>query len=184
MASRSLTITAAASLLWLAGLSPALAALQVGDSAPDFATEAALAGDVTQFSLAQTLKGGPVVLYFYPKAFTTGCTIEAHNFAEATAEFNALGAQVVGISNDNIETLKKFSVEACRNKFTVAADAGAQIMKKYDAALLAAPNMADRISYVISPQGKILYVFSSMNPDQHVANTLRAVQQWKAAQGK
>ena len=86
------------------------AALSVGSIAPDFSTEAALAGAVTQFSLSQTLKKGAVVLYFYPKAFTSGCTVEAHDFAEATERFNALGATVVGISNDNIETLKKFSV--------------------------------------------------------------------------
>lgn len=160
----------------------ALAALKVGDPTPDFTTDAALGGTVFKFSLAQTRKKGPVVLYFYPKAFTSGCTVEAHNFAEATPQFNALGATVVGISHDNIETLKKFSVEACRNKFAVAADTDASIMKKYDAALWALPMTADRISYVISPDGKVLYVYSSLSPDQHVENTLKAVEQWRAAQ--
>lgn len=159
----------------------ALAALKVGDATPDFSADAALGGAVFKFSLAQALKKGPVVLYFYPKAFTSGCTVEAHNFAEATAQFNALGATVVGISNDDIDTLKKFSVEACRNKFAVAADTGARIMKLYDAALWALPNTADRISYVIGPDGKVLYVYSSLNPDQHVENTLQAVQKWRAA---
>ncbi len=161
--------------------SNALAALAVGAPAPDFTTDAARAGQPFKFSLAETLKKGPVVLYFYPKAFTSGCTIEAHNFAEATPKFNALGATVVGISNDEIETLKKFSVEACRDKFAVAADYGARIMKQYDAALWVKPDMADRISYVISPQGKVLYVFSSLSPDQHVENTLKAVQTWRAS---
>lgn len=168
--------------LVLASVSNAsLAALAVGASAPDFTTEAARGGFAFKFSLADTLKTGPVVLYFYPKAFTSGCTIEAHNFAEATSKFNALGATVVGISNDDIETLKKFSVEACRDKFAVAADSGARIMKKYDAALWVKPDMADRISYVISPEGKVLYVFSSLSPDQHVENTLKAVETWRAS---
>ena len=91
---------------------------------------------------------------------------------------------MVGISNDDIETLKKFSVEACRDKFAVAADKGARIMKEYDAALWVKPDMADRISYVISPQGKVLYVFSSLSPDQHVENTLKAVQTWRAGTPK
>ncbi len=170
----------AAWMLALAG-SHALAALPVGASAPDFTTEAALGGKEFKFSLTQALSKGPVVLYFYPKAFTSGCTIEAHEFAEATPKFNALGATVVGISNDNIETLKKFSVEACRDQFAVAADSGARIMKQYDAALWLKPDMADRISYVIGPDGKLLYVYSSLSPDQHVQNTLKAVQKWRAA---
>ena len=180
MKSKYALLPAMAALL-LAGVSnSALAALAVGATAPDFTTEAARAGAAFRFSMAETLKKGPVVLYFYPKAFTSGCTIEAHNFAEATPTFNALGATVVGISNDDIETLKKFSVEACRDKFAVAADKGARIMKDYDAALWIKPDMADRISYVISPQGKVLYVFSSLSPDQHVENTLKAVQKWRA----
>ena len=166
--------------LLLAG-SNAMAALAVGAAAPDFTTDAARAGQPFKFSMSETLKKGPVVLYFYPKAFTSGCTVEAHNFAEATPKFNALGATVVGVSNDDIETLKKFSVEACRDKFAVAADYGARIMKQYDAALWVKPDMADRISYVISPQGKVLYVFSSLSPDQHVENTLMAVQTWRAS---
>ncbi len=162
----------------------AQAALAVGAATPDFTTDAARAGLVFRFSLAESLKKGPVVLYFYPKAFTSGCTIEAHNFAEATPKFEALDATVVGISNDNIETLKKFSVEACRDKFAVAADKGARIMKQYDAALWMKPDMADRISYVISPEGKVLYVYSSLSPDQHVENTLKAVQKWRASVAK
>lgn len=179
-----IVLTGCVSVL-LAGMSPsALAALKVGAQAPDFSTDAALAGKATRFTLSQTLKNGPVVLYFYPKAFTSGCTIEAHNFAEATEKFTALGATVVGVSNDDIETLKKFSVEACRNKFMVAADGGAQIIKKYDASLMMMPNTADRISYVIGPDGKVVYVYSSLSPDNHVENTLKAVQQWREMQPK
>ena len=174
-----LDLSAALILTFFSG--NALAALAVGASAPDFTTDAALGGKEFKFSLAQALRKGPVVLYFYPKAFTKGCTIEAHDFAEATPKFNALSATVVGISNDDIDTLKKFSVEACRDQFAVAADSGARIMKQYDAALLLKPDMADRISYVIDPNGKLLYVYSSMNPDQHVENTLKAVEQWRAS---
>jgi peroxiredoxin len=160
------------------------AALAVGAAAPDFSTEAALGGAAFKFSLADSLKKGPVVLYFYPKAFTSGCTIEAHDFAEATPKFQALGATVVGVSNDGIDTLKKFSIEACRDKFAVAADSGARITKQYDAGLGFLPGVADRISYVISPDGRVLYVYSSLNPEQHVQNTLNAVQTWRAAQKK
>ncbi|CAN5867156.1 peroxiredoxin [soil metagenome] len=160
----------------------AQAALAIGDAAPAFSVPAALGGKPFDFSLADSLKKGPVVLYFFPKAFTSGCTAEAHDFAEATPKFNALGATVVGMSNDDMATLQKFSVEACRDKFAVAADAGGRIAKKYDATLAIKPDMADRISYVISPQGKVLFVYSSLNPDEHVAKTMAAVEKWKAAQ--
>jgi len=165
-----------ASLLAACG---AAAALHAGDAAPAFVAEAAIAGRQFTFDLAQALKTGPVVLYFYPKAFTEGCTIEAHNFAEATERFKALGATVIGMSNDDIGTLKKFSILECRNKFAVAADRGAQVMKKYDAAFPARADIADRISYVIAPDGKVFYVFASLSPDGHVENTLQAVQRWK-----
>src|SRR5688572_22878786 len=100
-----------------------LAALPNGTQAPDFTAQASLAGKPFTFSLSEALKQGPVVLYFYPAAFTSGCTIEAHNFAEATDQFKALGATVIGVSNDDIETLHRFSVSEFRNKFGVAADA-------------------------------------------------------------
>lgn len=179
---RALVVTTVAAAC-LSSLSlPARAALPVGAPAPDFTTEAAVGGEAFRFSLAAALKKGPVVLYFYPKAFTQGCTIEAHRFAEASDEFQKLGASVIGISNDDIATLKKFSVEACRNKFAVAADAGAKVMKDYDAVLKMAPGLADRISYLITPDGRIASVFSSLNPDGHVETMMKAVQQWKAAQ--
>ena len=101
---------------------PAFAALKPGDNAPDFTAQASLGGNVFTFSLADALKKGPVVLYFYPAAFTKGCTIEAHDFAEATDTYHSLGATVIGVSHDNIDTLNKFSVSECRSKFAVAAD--------------------------------------------------------------
>ncbi len=122
-----------------------------------------------------------MVLYFFPKAFTKGCTIEAHEFAEATARFNALGATVIGVSNDDIATLKRFSVEACRNKFAVAADPDSKVIREYDAKLAFMPGMADRISYVIAPTGKIAYAYASLSPDHHVANTMKVVEELAAA---
>src|SRR5580692_7251092 len=160
---------------------PVFAALAPGAQAPDFTTQATLAGKPFTFSLADALKKGPVVLYFYPAAFTPGCTVEAHDFAEATAEFQALGATVIGVSHDDIDKLNKFSVSECRNKFAVAADPDQHIMKEYDAVLKMKPSLADRTSYVISPDGKIIYSYSALNPEQHVANTLAAVKQWAAA---
>jgi len=160
----------------------AQAALNVGAPAPDFSTQASLGGKVYTFSLSEALKKGPVVLYFFPAAFTQGCTIEAHNFAEATDEYKSLGATVIGVSTDNIDTLNKFSVSECRGKFAVAADGDGKIMKAYDAVHDKRPEYAQRISYVISPQGKILYEYTDMNPDSHVANTMRALRDWKAKQ--
>jgi peroxiredoxin len=163
--------------------SPIFAALKPGVTAPLFTTQASLAGKPFDFSLAEALKSGPVVLYFYPAAFTSGCTVEAHEFAEATDKFKALGATVIGVSHDNIDTLNKFSVSECRNKFAVAADADQKITKAYDAVLGFKPEYADRISYVITPDGKIIYEYTAMmSPEKHVANTLAAVQKWAAAQ--
>ena len=156
----------------------ALAALPNGTKAPEFTAQASLAGKPFTFSLAEALKQGPVVLYFYPAAFTSGCTIEAHNFAEATDQFKSLGATVIGVSHDDIETLNKFSVSECRNKFAVAADADKKIMKAYDAQLFIKPDWAKRTSYVIAPTGEILYSYNSLNPDKHVANTMAAVKKW------
>src|SRR6185436_4068314 len=158
--------------------SPSMAALPNGTHAPDFTTQASLAGKPFSFSLADALKQGPVVLYFYPAAFTKGCTIEAHNFAEATDKFKALGATVIGVSHDSIDTLNKFSVSECRNKFAVAADADQKIMKAYDAVLWIKPDWAKRTSYVIAPSGEVIYSFTALNPDKHVENTMAVVQKW------
>jgi thioredoxin-dependent peroxiredoxin len=160
---------------------PAYAALKEGARAPDFTTQATLAGKPFSFSLAAALKQGPVVLYFYPAAFTPGCTVEAHEFAEATDKFKALGATVIGVSHDPIDTLNKFSVSECRNKFAVASDADQSITKAYDAVLAAKPEYANRTSYVIAPDGTIVYEYTALNPDKHVQNTIAAVQKWQAS---
>lgn len=158
--------------------SPAWAALDVGEKAPDFTTAAALAGKAFQFSLTDTLAKGPVVLYFFPAAFSVGCTAEAHEFAEATAKFEALGATVVGVSTDDIETQIKFSAQACQGKFAVASDAGKTVIKSYDAAMMILPDYANRISYLIAPDRSIVYYYQSLNPSKHVENTLAALREW------
>ena len=160
--------------------SPLFAALQPGVAAPDFTTQATLAGKPFKFALADALKKGPVVLYFYPAAFTPGCTIEAHEFAEATDKFKALGATVIGVSHDDIEKLNKFSVSECRNKFAVASDADQSITKAYDAVLAAKPEYANRTSYVIASDGKIAYEYTALDPNKHVENTMAAVAKLQA----
>jgi peroxiredoxin Q/BCP len=175
---RIITLAFAVGALSLAPL-PALAALKVGSKAPPIATQAALAGRAFQFDLSEALKKGPVVLYFYPKAFTKGCTLEANQFAEATPEFKKLGATVVGMSADNIETLKRFSVEECRSKFAIAAAAPATI-KAYNVKL-AITGLSDRTSYIIAPDGTIAFAYSSLDYREHVQRSLDAVKAWKAA---
>lgn len=153
------------------------ASLPVGAKAPHFATKGARAGKEIPFDLVRALKKGPVVLYFYPKAFTQGCTLEAHAFAEASPEFAKLGASVVGMSADDVATLKKFSTEACRDKFAVAVATPA-IIKSYDVALKregAPAGMTDRTSYVIAKDGRIVMVHSELDYRDHVKLTLEAV---------
>ena len=153
-------------------------ALPTGQAAPDFSTSGALAGRPFQFSLRRALRNGPVVLYFYPRSFTEGCTLEAKAFADAMPEFRKAGARVVGMSADNLDTLKKFSTEACRNKFPVAT-ATPQTIKAYDVVLKQKPELTDRTSYVIDRHGKIVMVHSDLNWKDHVAKTLAAVQALK-----
>ncbi|HXC53814.1 MAG TPA: peroxiredoxin [Rhizomicrobium sp.] len=161
---------------------PAAAALKPGDAAPDFTAPAALGGKEFTFALADALKKGPVVVYFYPKAFTKGCSLEAHAFAEAMPQFAALGASVIGVSHDDIATLDKFSSADCASKFPVASDGDQHIMKAYDAVLAKAPELANRTSYVVAPDGHVIYEFTDLDYSKHVDNTLAALASWKAAQ--
>ena len=149
------------------------AALPVGKAAPDFRTMGALGGKPFRLRLADQLKHGPVVLYFYPKAFTKGCTLEARAFSEASPQFAAAGARVIGLSADDLPTLKRFSVEACRGKFPVAI-ASPKIIRDYDVQLPAA-SMSNRTSYVIARDGRITFVHSDLDWKDHVARTLAAV---------
>lgn len=173
------------SALLASGLSSAAwAALDVGEKAPDFSVPAALAGKQYNFSLAETLAKGPVVLYFFPAAFSAGCSAEAHEFAEATAKFEALGATVVGVSTDDIETQVKFSTQACQGRFAVASDAGKTVIKSYDAAMMLMPDYANRVSYVIAPDHSIVYYYQSLNPSKHVERTLGALRDWDKVKKK
>ena len=155
----------------------ASATLHEGARAPNFVTTGALAGKPFKLDLAEQLRHGPVVLYFYPKAFTKGCTLEAHAFSEAIPEFTKAGARVIGMSADNLETLKKFSIEACRNAFPVAT-AGKKVIKAYDVAIPVV-GLSNRTSYVIAPDGRIVMVHSDMDYKDHVSKTLAAVRALK-----
>lgn len=165
---------------------PARASLDVGDKAPDFAADASLAGRPFRFSLADALAKGPVVLYFFPAAFSDDCSIEAHAFAEAMPRFEALGASVVGVSGDDIATLNKFSLQACQSRFPVASDPGFAIVKAYDAGMTTRPDYANRVSYLVAP-GKggatVAYQYTSLNPTRHVEKTLAALRAWRDAGG-
>ena len=169
-------------LAWLLAVlasSPSLAALPVGASAPDFIAHATLAGRPFTFHLADALRKGPVVLYFYPAAFTSGCSVEAHEFAEATANFAALGATVIGVSADPIDRLNRFSVSECRSKFAVASADGKLISAyKVRIPLLGKSN---RTSFVITPDDRIIFAYSALSPTGHVDKTLSAVKSWRSA---
>lgn len=167
-------------LIGAAASASAFASLPVGSKAPPFTAQATLGGKVYGFSLADALKKGPVVLYFFPAAFTKGCTIEAHDFAAAIGKYQALDATVIGVSHDQVAVLQKFSVSECRSKFPVAADTDHKIMRAYDAVLPQDSEYANRTSYVIVPDGTIIYTYTNLNPDQHVANTLAALKQWES----
>lgn len=171
------------SILSLALLvNPAKAALKPGDFAPAFSAQAALGGKDFTFSLAEALKKGPVVLYFYPKSFTKGCTIEAHEFAESYDSFASAGASLIGVSYDPIEVQREFSTRECRDKFPVAADPTLNVINAYDAKRLKpsanGDTVADRISYVILPDGKVGYALTDTNPSRHVEETLAYVRKW------
>ena len=157
---------------------PANAALKVGDKAPDFTTTGAVGGKEFKIHLAQQLKKGPVVLYFFPKAFTSGCTAEAHAFSESIADFKKAGAQVIGMSADDLKTLHDFSTKECRSAFPVAT-ATPEIQKGYDVAWAAHPGITTRTSYVIGKDGKVAMVHDDLNFAEHVAKTLAAVKALK-----
>src|SRR5436189_4411363 len=148
---RKLLIALTASALISA---PASAALKVGDRAPDFATTGAVGGKEFKLHLADQLKHGPVVLYFFPKAFTSGCTAEAHAFSESIGDFKKAGAQVIGMSADDLKTLHDFSTKECRSAFPVAT-ATPEMQKAYDVAWAAHPGITTRTSYVIDRKGRV-----------------------------
>ncbi|MEP9359115.1 peroxiredoxin [Sphingomonas sp. KR3-1] len=177
---RKLLIAAAALTLAV----PATASLNTGVRAPDFTAPGAMAGKPFTVNLKTALKKGPVVLYFFPAAFTDGCNAEAHAFAEALPDFQKAGASVIGMTAGNIDKLEAFSAEKCAGKFAVAA-ASPDIIKKYDVALTkpdgTVTKITSRTSYVIAPNGKVLFVHSNMSPADHIRLSLEAVQKYRAA---
>jgi len=160
------------------GTQGSMAALAVGAKAPEFTTRGALAGKTFTVTLSHQLKRGPVVLYFFPKAFTPGCSAEAREFAENIDKFKAAGATVIGMSADPVDDLVAFSTKECAGKFAVAS-AGPNIVSGYDVALKMRPGMTDRTSYVIAPSGRIAFVHSEMNYAGRVKSTLAAVEAMK-----
>lgn len=168
----------------LVGLLPSIAwsELPVGTTAPPFSAPAAQGGTDMTFTLSEALEKGPVVVYFYPKSFTSVCTEEAHLFAEAMPEFVAHGASVIGISTDTIETQREFSRQACRDRFPVAADPEGNVARSYDALAGNRPGgaMARRISYVVTPDGKVASALTSGDAGSHIQSALAAVKAWKA----
>ena len=192
----SIAIAAAAALLLAA---PGFAALEKGAAAPDFTAQASLAGKAFTFSLKDALKKGPVVVYFYPAAYTGGCDLEAHTFASQKDKFDAAGATIIGVSADSIQRLDDFSSDPkyCAGKFPVASDADGKIAASYGLKLIPPqPDVTDvrgqkvdhgfipRTTFVISKDGKVVTEFSSsadhLKPDEHVAKSLAIVQQMQA----
>ncbi len=185
-----------ASILAAAIALPAAAALKEGDTAPDFTTQASLAGKAFNFSLKDTLKSGPVVVYFYPSAFTGGCNLQAHTFAVNHDKFVAAGATVVGVSLDSITRLNDFSADPnyCAGKLPVASDADGKIAKAYDLAVREAVagkkdtrgveidhGFAERTTFIVTPNGKIVSTIGGLTPEENVAKALEKVQQLAAA---
>ncbi|NJR77685.1 peroxiredoxin [Sphingomonas corticis] len=157
---------------------PAQAALPVGAKAPDFATRGAVAGKVVNVRLAQVLKKGPVVLYFFPAAFTDGCNAEARAFAEKVDAFRAAGATVIGMSADSVADLQRFSASECAGRFAVAS-AGPRVIAGYDAKLgvqVKGRDVSARVSYVIGRDGRIVLAHAGRDPVEHVSATLASVQ--------
>jgi peroxiredoxin len=177
---RSLPLTAIAALAFAAA--PAHATLPKGATAPTFVAQGAQAGKPMTFDLAKALKKGPVVLYFFPAAFTPGCNIEAQTFAKAMPKFRAAGATVIGVTAGNVDQLKEFSAKKCAGQFPVAA-ASAKIKAEYDVDLKkpdgTSSGWTNRTTYVIAPNDKIAMVYSAMKPEEHITNSLAAVEALK-----
>jgi len=173
---------------------PAFAALKQGDKAPDFTAPASLAGKEFNFALKDALKKGPVVVYFYPAAFTGGCNLQAHAFSENSDKFAAAGASIIGVSLDKIATLNQFSADPqyCAGKIPVASDADGKIAKSYDLQVREAKpgakntrgdeidhGFAERTTFVVTPSGTVAATISNLSPADNVAKALEAVQQVK-----
>ncbi len=170
---------------------PAFAALEAGDTAPAFEAEASLAGKAFDFSLSEALDEGPVVVYFYPSAYTQGCNIQAHEFAVNMDKFTAAGASVIGVSLDSIERLNDFSAdpEYCADKLAVASDTSGAIARTYDLdvrdgregakdtrGVEIGHGFAERVTFIVTPDGKVAETIGGVSPMENVQLSLEAVQ--------
>ena len=193
---RSLAARLLAALLACVACSAALAALKEGDAAPAFTAQASLAGKAFDFSLKDSLKNGPVVVYFYPSAFTGGCNLQAHTFAVHHDQFAAAGATIVGVSLDSIGRLNEFSADPqyCAGKIAVASDANGRIARAYELAVRDAVagrkdsrgaeidhGYAERTTFVVTPEGRIAATVGGISPTENVERALDAVQKLSAA---
>jgi peroxiredoxin len=183
------------SLAWLlAGVValPAAAALQPGQRAPEFIAQASLAGSAFTYSLDAELAKGPVVVYFYPSAFTGGCNVQAHAFAVDKDKFTAAGASIIGVSLDSIQRLNDFSADPtfCAGKFPTASDPDGKIAKSFELSVKRGPAgikdtrgveighaFAERTTFIVTPDGKIAATIGGMEPDENVEKALQTVQQ-------
>jgi peroxiredoxin len=178
---------------------PAFAALKEGDTAPDFTTQASLDGKAYTFSLKDSLKKGPVVVYFYPSAYTGGCNVQAHTFAQKHDQFKAAGATIVGVSLDNIARLNDFSADPnyCAGKLSVASDAEGKISKSYDLTVRDSVagkkdtrgveinhGYAERTTFVVTPDGKIAATVGGVKPVENVEKALEVVQKLASGASK
>jgi len=174
---------------------PSFAALKVGDTAPDFTATASLGGKDFTFHLDEALKKGPVVVYFYPSAYTGGCDLEAHTFAENKDKFDTAGASIIGVSADNLDRLNQFAADPnfCAGKFPIASDESLKIAQSYNLQTTAGKAGAkdvrgveighgfiERVTFVVGKDHKILSVMSSkddgIKPDEHVFKSLAMVE--------
>ena len=193
---RNLALVAVpAAVLALTWALPAAASLQSGAAAPDFTAPASLSGKEFSFSLKAALAKGPVVVYFYPSAFTGGCNIQAHEFAENKDKFTAAGASIIGVSLDNIERLNDFSADPayCGGKIPVASDADGKIAKSYDLKVADAKSgakdsrgveinhgFAERTTFIVTKDGKIFATIGGVSPQENVDQALQAVKRLPA----
>lgn len=168
---KNLLISAVAALLLT---TPALADLETGDVAPQFEADGYLGGEAFSFNLAEALSEGPVVLYFFPAAFTSGCNIEAALFAQSAADFEAAGATLIGVTAGNTDRLQEFSEAHCASAFPVVAAEGS-VLADYEVRLMMRPGWSDRSSFVIDEDATIVFTHSDMSPNEHVSGTLAAL---------
>lgn len=178
---------------------PALAALKAGEPAPEFAAQASLAGKAFNYVLVDALKKGPVVVYFYPSAFTEGCNVQAHTFSVHKTDFDAAGATIIGVSLDSITRLNAFSVDPkyCAGNIAVASDADGQIAKAYQLKVASAAEpfkdtrgivvdhaFAERTTFIVTPDRKVYATIGGVTPTKNVAAALEAVQQMSKAKAQ